>query len=726
MSSVNDYAPLWGSWHIESLIGEGSFGKVYKVRKEEFGKTYFSAVKMISIPYSEGEVNLMRGEGLDDASVRSYFQACVADLVQEIDLMSIFRGNSNIVSFEDHKVIERTEGFGWDILIRMELLQSLTQRCMEQPLNEAEVVKLGIHICRALELCGHKDIIHRDIKPENIFISTFGDFKLGDFGVARQAERTMSGLSKKGTNAYMAPEIFRGDDYGASVDTYSLGLVMYRLLNKNRLPFLPAFPTPIMPSDRDSALQRRMRGEALPAIPSVSDELNAIILKACAFDRHERFANAAEMREALEAYVAGTPAVAASMPVVVLAQDPDPDNIEVTISAFELLSNDKTETTVGAFEEEPPHKEYILRHGEYVLATEKEMDARVRKKKWRPKKYVLIVLLSFALVSIFQLFRAYIGSGTLLHIVLAVMLSFGLIADIILMRAKPELRKRLLSILIIPEMVLSSFYTCGVGIGAGWFRGIMNWWILFLAAQLLAGGLVFLLRKSLARNTVFVWLNLIVLSLLLINILSPTVNKWYSYYYGFILLIGAATLVTLLPLFTITHLFDYPLSTQEKGGARKPGCVIALVLLIPILLSSYAHSAWKSAYSSAESGDYHSAAASYSKLLKAQRLLLDEKGSYVYTQRAEVYAEIGEYDLAIADYTTYIEQGNNYWCYRERSKVYALAGDYENALKDLNLYIRKSYGDSESYLARADIYDALGKSDLAAADRAKAKELMNQ
>jgi len=352
MSDIHAYAPLWGSWHIESLIGEGSFGKVYKVRKEEFGKTYYSAVKIISIPQNEADLRHMRNEGLDEVSVKSYFQAFVSDILQEIDLMSQLRGNSNIVSFEDHKVIERTDGFGWDILIRMELLQSLSEKCMEQPMDEAEVIKLGIHICRALELCARTKTIHRDIKPDNIFVSAYGDYKLGDFGIARQIERTMTGLSKKGTYTYMAPEVFKGDEYGASVDFYSLGIVMYRLLNKNRTPFLPSFPAPIMPADRDASLQRRMKGEVLPAISGVSDSLNAIILRACAFDRTARFVTATEMREVLEAYVAGKSAVVAvPVPVVIAAPETESESekTEATIGTFDALPQEKTELTVGAF-----------------------------------------------------------------------------------------------------------------------------------------------------------------------------------------------------------------------------------------------------------------------------------------------------------------------------------------------------------------------------------------
>ena len=312
MDRIQQYVPLWGAWHVESLIGEGSFGKVYKVRKEEFGQAQESAVKLISIPQNPDDLRQMRSEGMNEASARSYFLAFVSDIVQEIRLLSEFRGNSHIVSLEDYKVIEKTDELGWDILIRMELLQSLTDAMLETSLSADEVAKLGIHICKALELCATNNIIHRDIKPDNIFISKYGDYKLGDFGIARQIERTMSGLSKKGTYTYMAPEVFKGEEYGATVDTYSLGIVMYRLLNKNRTPFLPGYPAVIAPSDRDVALQKRMKGQALPPPVEGSEALKAVVLKACAFDRRQRYASATEMRQALEAVAGGAAAFAAA------------------------------------------------------------------------------------------------------------------------------------------------------------------------------------------------------------------------------------------------------------------------------------------------------------------------------------------------------------------------------------------------------------------------------
>ena len=94
-------------------------------------------------------------------------------------------------------------------------------------------------MCNALELCEKRGIIHRDIKPDNIFINDNGDYKLGDFGVARQLEKSSTFMSRRGNQAYMAPEVYKGEWYGEKADIYSLGLVLYRLLNNSRIPFMP-------------------------------------------------------------------------------------------------------------------------------------------------------------------------------------------------------------------------------------------------------------------------------------------------------------------------------------------------------------------------------------------------------------------------------------------------------------------------------------------------------
>ena len=299
------YEPIFGKWHIVRELGEGGFGKVFEIERRDFGRTYKAALKAITIPQSQSEVKDILASGMDEQSVTSYFRGFVEEMIAEFVLMSKLKGHSNIVSYEDHDVIQHAEGIGWDIFIRMELLTPLLDYTRKSDLSRSDVIKLGIDICKALEVCRKNNIIHRDIKPQNIFISDLGDFKLGDFGIARTVEKTMGGLSKKGTYHYMAPEVFKSEPYGASVDIYSLGIVLYRFMNNNRLPFFPPFPSPIKFSDSDAALARRMKGETIPAPANADEALSRVILKACAYSPKDRYLSPSDMRRDLEALLGG-------------------------------------------------------------------------------------------------------------------------------------------------------------------------------------------------------------------------------------------------------------------------------------------------------------------------------------------------------------------------------------------------------------------------------------
>lgn len=291
---------VWPEWKIIEKIGEGSFGKVYKAQRTDQGKTFYSAIKVITIPSSQGELSSVRSENPDEQSVKEYFHSLVEDCIQEVNTMEYFRGNSHVVSVEDYKVVEYLDDIGWDIYIRMEYLTGFLDYCAGKELSEKEVLQLGIDLCKALEYCQKQNIIHRDIKPENIFVSRFGEFKLGDFGIARELDRNSSGLSKKGTFSYMAPEMYKGENYDHRVDIYSLGIVLYKLRNHNRLPFISLGKQLITYRDKESALTRRMSGEELPVPAEAGDGLSQVICKACAYRREDRYQTAEEFRDALE------------------------------------------------------------------------------------------------------------------------------------------------------------------------------------------------------------------------------------------------------------------------------------------------------------------------------------------------------------------------------------------------------------------------------------------
>ena len=295
----NQLNRVWNGWKIDELLGEGSFGSVYRISREEFGHIYESALKIITIPQTQSEARAVLNEGMDEDSVRTYFYSIVEKIIEEFTLMQKLRGNTNIVSYEDHAVIPVDDGIGWNIFIRMEMLTPLIEYFSDNTLPVRGIIQMGIDICSALEVCQKYNIIHRDIKPENIFVSTLGSFKLGDFGIAKQMEKSTGSLSKQGTVSYMAPEVYKGEHCGSTVDIYSLGMVMYRFLNNNRIPFLPPYPEPITYADKEEANIKRMSGAALPPPCNANGRLTEIILKACEYDISDRYQSAVEMKKDL-------------------------------------------------------------------------------------------------------------------------------------------------------------------------------------------------------------------------------------------------------------------------------------------------------------------------------------------------------------------------------------------------------------------------------------------
>ena len=300
MTELKDF---WPEWEIESVLGRGSYGTVYKAVRNDYLKTE-AAIKVISIPQNEEELESLRTEGYDLIQTRTYYQEIVDSFVHEIAMLMKMRGLQNIVSIGDYKVVERSEEVGWDIFIQMELLTPLKSFLADKSMaegtwTEADTKKLGTDICSALEICRKYSIIHRDIKPENILVNENGDYKLGDFGVARRLENLSNGLSVQGSWPYMAPEVAQQRSYDGRADIYSLGLVLYQLMNRNKLPFLDIGKPLNSNVERQKALTRRLSGEPLPAPCDASPTMAKIILKACEYDPDRRFQSPTEMKNAL-------------------------------------------------------------------------------------------------------------------------------------------------------------------------------------------------------------------------------------------------------------------------------------------------------------------------------------------------------------------------------------------------------------------------------------------
>ncbi len=289
----NLYIP-WDGWQVVKRLGSGSYGAVYEIRRQIYGETESAAVKIISIPKDPSEIEILRASGYDDNSIKTHFENSIEAIVREYGLMAKVKGNANVVYCDDFKSIPHRNGYGSTIYIKMELLTPVLQSL--SPLaQEKEVIKFGMDMASALMACNARGILHRDIKPQNIFVAPDGTYKLGDFGIARTLENNGSLTSGIGTYNYMAPEVFNKTRYDHRADIYSLGIVLYWLLNDCRLPFYPMPPQPITPELAEYARDRRLQGESLPAPRKESPGIQQIVLKACSPDPDLRYHNAKEL-----------------------------------------------------------------------------------------------------------------------------------------------------------------------------------------------------------------------------------------------------------------------------------------------------------------------------------------------------------------------------------------------------------------------------------------------
>lgn len=291
---LNDITLPWIGMELGDELGYGTFGTVYKVEMD--GETF--ALKHIKIPQDDNEAaNLLRTMK-EEAKVKDYYHGVLDDFLNEIRTMQNLRDNPHIVSIRDYRI--REQGLGYELYILMELLTSFEDYEIEHMIGEKEAIDIGLDICEALEECEKQHIVHRDLKPDNILFDQEGRCKIGDFGEAKNMERTVSSISVRGTFSFMAPEVYHGKSYDQRADIYSTGLILHRFVNRGHEPFVDVEKQIVHFKDKEEAVNRRMKGEPIPAPVDASEEFAQIIQKATAYYPEKRYASAAAMKADLK------------------------------------------------------------------------------------------------------------------------------------------------------------------------------------------------------------------------------------------------------------------------------------------------------------------------------------------------------------------------------------------------------------------------------------------
>ena len=208
-------------YRIMEKLGEGGMGIVYKALDTSLNRNV--ALKFLP-PHLTS-----------DPSLRKHF-------INEAQSASAL-DHPNICTIHE---INKTEDDQLYICMTYYEGESLNQKIKKDPLPFDESMKIFSQISQGLMAAHQEKIIHRDIKPGNIIITEKGEAKIVDFGLATLAgEKITESFSTKGTIAYMAPEIIRGQAGDHRADIWSLGVVLFEMLTGN-LPFKGEYPEPMM------------------------------------------------------------------------------------------------------------------------------------------------------------------------------------------------------------------------------------------------------------------------------------------------------------------------------------------------------------------------------------------------------------------------------------------------------------------------------------------------
>jgi beta-lactam-binding protein with PASTA domain/predicted Ser/Thr protein kinase len=272
---------LGDRYEVEGVLGQGGMAKVFKSRDRILGRPV--AVKVLS-PQFAGDQQFV-------ARFRREAQAAAG--LNHPNIVSVFdTGSQGDVHYI---VMEYVEGRTLRDVIRS-----------EGPLMPERAAEIAAAVARALSAAHQTGLVHRDIKPGNIMITSDGQVKVMDFGIARTAtgDTLTQTAAVLGTASYLSPEQAQGEPVDARSDIYSLGCVLYEMLIGNA-PFTGDSPVAIAYKHvRDDPVPPSQKNRDVPR------DLEAVVMKAMAKNPANRYQSADEMRQDLERLLQGVPTLA--------------------------------------------------------------------------------------------------------------------------------------------------------------------------------------------------------------------------------------------------------------------------------------------------------------------------------------------------------------------------------------------------------------------------------
>lgn len=282
MPDKNSISPLLDGLRVGNPIGS-HFGAVcYPALEASTGDRYI--VKSLSIPQSQAQVDalLITGACKNTAEANAYFRKLADETEAEAALLKKLSAHDGFLAFDGCQTVPSENG-GYCVYLRSPNRVSLERYMRRHGISHLDAVNMGIDLCAALTACRSLGFLYVDLKPTNVFLTPRKEFKIGDLGFVPKVSLKYTSLPKQYRSPYSAPEVL--DDLNVlneTVDTYSVGMLMYQLFNFGRLP---------------------AAAKELPPPANGDPEINDILLRACNPDPTKRWEHPQKMWQALVAYM---------------------------------------------------------------------------------------------------------------------------------------------------------------------------------------------------------------------------------------------------------------------------------------------------------------------------------------------------------------------------------------------------------------------------------------
>lgn len=319
-----------GRYEVGNLIGRGGMADVYEGVDTRLGRTV--AIKLLKADLANDPNFEARFRQEAQASARMAHPTIVRVYDAGEDVTVDSNGNTNRHPFI---VMEYVNG---------KLLRDLLH---ERRLTLQEAIDFETGVLTALEFSHRAGIVHRDIKSANVMITEAGQVKVMDFGIARAVSENSATVAHTsgivGTAQYFSPEQAKGESVDARTDLYSAGVLLYEML-AGRPPFKGESAVSVAYQHVSEAVVPPSQYD-----PSVSPELDAVVIRALAKDRNERFQSAEEFREhLLAAYTVVLENAQDELPAHALAFEPEPEieTPSIDLPVEEVVAEAPTESAV--------------------------------------------------------------------------------------------------------------------------------------------------------------------------------------------------------------------------------------------------------------------------------------------------------------------------------------------------------------------------------------------